>query len=275
MSSPELLLPDWLVAHAKSFYADGGTPALPRRASTVVLLRDGAGGPEAYLLRRAATMAFASGMYAFPGGSVDPRDEGVDLPTSTVDWPAVLGIPDGPARAAVCAAVRETFEESGVLLAGFSAEAGLVDDVSGPRWEAERAALAAHRRSVADLVDEHDLVLRAELLRPWARWITPEFEPRRYDTFFFVAALPAGQDARDLSGEADRTLWLRPAEALAAQGAGELAMLPPTVEMLRALCGYDTVAQVLAQPVGPLVAVTPRVVIEGDVGRMVLPSGPR
>ena len=139
-------------------------------------------------------MAFAAGMYVFPGGAVDPRDAdaasagpGRRRPTGprrsapTSRWPAAL----------VCAAVRETFEESGVLLAGPSAArrrdtTATTGRPTGSRW-------SGRDLSLAELLARRGLVLRADLLRPWAHWITPAVEPRRYDTRFFVAALPAGQ----------------------------------------------------------------------------------
>ncbi|GGU71699.1 hypothetical protein GCM10010211_41850 [Streptomyces albospinus] len=224
------------------------TPPAPRRAATVLLLRDtGTGGPAVHMLRRRASMAFAGGAYAYPGGSVDPRDE---RPVewagpSRAEWAVRLGVDPAGAQAIVCAAVRETFEEAGVLLAGDSA-ATVVADTTGEDWEADRAALVAHELSFADLLRRRGLVLRSDLLAAWARWITPEFEPRRYDTFFFVAALPEGQRTRNASTEADRTVWIRPAEAAAGYDRGELLMMPPTISTLRALQPYATAADALA-----------------------------
>ncbi|SCE31731.1 hypothetical protein GA0115246_114341, partial [Streptomyces sp. SolWspMP-sol7th] len=157
-----------------------------------------------------------------------------------------LGLDDeGAARAVVCAAVRETFEECGVLLAGPDAET-VVADVSGPEWEAERAALVAHETSFAAFLNRHALVLRSDLLGGWARWITPEFEARRYDTWFFVAALPEGQRTREVSTEADRTEWVRPVDALHRYEEGALQMMPPTVATLRDLVPYGSLAGVMA-----------------------------
>ncbi|MYS22537.1 NUDIX hydrolase [Streptomyces sp. SID4948] len=226
-------------------------PAAPRRAATVLLLRDGRDGPVVHMLRRHAGMAFAAGMYAYPGGGVDPRDErpvgwaGPGLDT----WAAALGVAPAHAQAVVCAAVRETFEESGVLLAGPDASA-VVADTTGEDWEADRTALVRHELAFADFLARRHLVLRSDLLAPWARWITPEFEARRYDTWFFLALLPAGQRTRDVSGEADRTAWLRPAEAVAGYDRGELVMLPPTVSTLRALLPYGAAADALAAAPG-------------------------
>ncbi|MFC8915358.1 NUDIX hydrolase [Streptomyces sp. NPDC057116] len=217
------------------------TAVTPKRAATVLLLRDGAAGPEVHMLRRRTSMAFAGGAYAYPGGGVDPRDEHPVrwAGPSPAEWAARLGVAEpAEAQAIVCAAVRETFEESGVLLAGPTADS-VVADTRGDDWEADRAALVARELAFADCLERRGLVLRSDLLGAWARWITPEFEPRRYDTWFFVAALPAGQRASNASTEADRTVWIRPADAADGYDRGELLMMPPTIATLRALerCG--------------------------------------
>jgi 8-oxo-dGTP pyrophosphatase MutT (NUDIX family) len=225
------------------------TPVVARPAATVLLLRDTAdgGGPAVHMLRRRASMAFAAGAYAFPGGGVDPRDERpVRWAGPPLDhWAGLLGVGPAAAQAVVCAAVRETFEESGVLLAGPDG-GSVVADTTGEDWEADRAALVAHDLAFADFLARRGLVLRADLLHPCARWITPEFEERRYDTWFFLAGLPAGQRTRDVSGEADRTAWLRPAEAVAGYERGELLMLPPTITTLRDLLPYASAAAAVA-----------------------------
>ncbi|MET9429860.1 NUDIX hydrolase [Streptomyces sp. NPDC003036] len=229
--------------------ADGSLVVVPpKRAATVMLLRDdahgthGAEGTQVHMLRRRTSMAFAGGAYAYPGGGVDPRDR---TPVrwagpSPADWAARLGVADpAEAQAVVCAAVRETYEEAGVLLAGPTA-GSVVADTTGDDWEADRAALVARELAFAEFLDRRGLVLRSDLLGAWARWITPEFEPRRYDTWFFVAALPEGQRTRNASTEADRTVWIRPADAAAGYDRGELLMMPPTIATLRALARYAT-----------------------------------
>lgn len=264
-------LPDALVAQVRRFYSgEAGPVPAPRVAATVVLLRPAEGGFEAYVIRRAPSMAFASGMYAFPGGGVDPADAQPDLGwagPSPVDWKRRLDRPPGEAQAVVCAAAREVFEEAGVLLAG-SGPAAVVADVSGDDWEADRQALVRRELPFAELLTRHGLLLRADLLGAWARWITPEFEARRFDTYFFVAALPEGQLTRDVSGEADHTMWVRPADVVARYAAGEIAMLPPTVVMLRELAAYPDVAGVLAAAAHRDAAtpVTPRAELAADGG---------
>ncbi|MET7733748.1 NUDIX hydrolase [Streptomyces sp. NPDC005402] len=229
--------------------ADGTLrPAEPRRAATVMLLKDTATGTFVHMLRRRASMAFAGGAYAYPGGGVDPRDDEHHIhwagPTRAW-WARRLGVDETTAQAIVCAAVRETYEEAGVLLAGPTAES-VVGDTTGAEWEADRAALVARDLSFAEFLERRGLVLRSDLLGAWTRWITPEFEPRRYDTWFFVAALPEGQRTRNASTEADRTVWIRPQDAADGYDKGELLMMPPTIATLRQLTAYGTAAAALA-----------------------------
>ncbi|MER6332818.1 NUDIX hydrolase [Streptomyces sp. NPDC001034] len=229
--------------------ADGTlTPVFPKRAATVLLLKDTGAGPVIHMLRRRASMAFAGGAYAYPGGGVDPRDDDTRIRwagPSRASWAERLGVDETGAQAIVCAAVRETYEEAGVLLAGPDPDT-VVGDTTGDEWEADRAALVAREQSFAEFLHRRGLVLRSDLLGAWARWITPEFESRRYDTWFFAAALPEGQRTRNASTEADRTVWISPAEAAAGYDRGELLMMPPTIAALRELLPYGTAAEALA-----------------------------
>lgn len=254
-------------------------PVEPRHAATVVMLRDGASGPEVYLLRRSASMAFAAGAFVFPGGSVDLRDEDLCdeawVGRPPADWAKDLSCDEGLARALVCAAVRETFEESGVLLAGPDGSA-VVDDTSGDDWEADRLALIDRSLSLAELMRSRGLVIRADLLRTWTHWLTPEVESRRFDTRFFVAALPAGQRTRDVGGEADRVAWMRPDEALAGNERGEMMLMPPTLASLRDLTAYESVADVLdAASSRNVTRILPKLIFdESDNLKFLLPHEP-
>ncbi len=223
-------------------------PATPRDAATVMLLRPAAGqagqgtgyGFEVYMLRRQPSMAFAPGAYVFPGGSVDQRDADEEVAWTGPDpehWGQVFDAPPELARALVCAAVRETFEESGVLLAGPSADT-VVEDTTGADWEVDRQALLDRSLSLGELLARRNLILRADLLRPWSRWITPAVERRRFDARFFAAALPAGQRTRDVGGEAAAVQWIAPAAALDAGRAGEIQLWLPTAMTLAELAEY-------------------------------------
>lgn len=266
-------LPPALAERAREFAEGGLAPVEPRPAATVVLLRDGASGPEVYVQRRQASMAFAAGMHAFPGGRVDPRDVADEAISwrgpSATEWAKRLGTDQGAARGFVCAAVRETFEEANVLLTAPNVVP------AGVEWEADRVALVGRRLALSELLDRRGLAVRSDLLAPWAHWITPRFEERRYDTWFFVAALPSGQEARDVSGEADETAWVRPADAVAAASRGEVTMLPPTWVVLEELGAYSSAAEVLvAAGERPTDAIMPGWVDDGDAVRALLPGDP-
>jgi 8-oxo-dGTP pyrophosphatase MutT (NUDIX family) len=245
------LPPDFL-ARARAAQDPGFVPAPPREAATVALVRDAPGGMQVYLLRRVRGMAFAGGMHVFPGGSVDAADATAEIGWAgppARQWAADFRAPEPLARSLVCAAVRETFEESGVLLAGPSPD-DLLADVSTDEWEAERQGLEARGHSLSELLARRGLVLRSDLLRPLAHWITPEVEPKRFDTRFFLARLPEGQVTRTAGTEADQRLWVRPGDALAQ----ELVMLPPTRAVLTDLAAYDDVDAALAaaRPISPV-----------------------
>lgn len=270
-------LPAGFAERARAILA-GDLEAVPARAAaTVALLRDTATGPEVYTLRRQRTMAFASGMHVFPGGSVDERDAQASVgwvgPPAQF-WSDAFAAPPDLARALVCAAVRETFEESGVLLAGPDADS-LVADTSGADWEADRRALIVQEVSFAEFLERRGLCVRADLLRPWAHWITPTVEPKRFDTRFFLAVMPAGQRTREFGEEADQVEWLRPVDAIARWRTGELAMMPPTLITLAELAEYPDAAAALADAAGRTIApIQPEAVVVGEHAELVLPGDP-
>jgi 8-oxo-dGTP pyrophosphatase MutT (NUDIX family) len=237
-----------------------------RDASTVVLLRDGVAGVEAWLLTRVGQMAFAAGMTVFPGGRVEASDS--DLPwagTPATELADRLGCSEAAARALVGAAVRETFEETGVLLS-----------VPGADLRAARSDVESGRVGFAELLRAHGLAVDASAVRPWARWITPDGEPRRYDTRFFVAALPPGATAEDLTSEASAARWLPVTEAIAQYERGERPMFPPTIDTLRAIDGLPEVADVLiAADEQSLEPVRPLLVEDGNGAYVELPDGSR
>ena len=267
-------LPPHLVEQARE-YADGTrTPAEPRNAATVVLMRPSADGPEVYLLRRQVSMEFAAGMCVFPGGVVDPRDFDHTVAwagPSPADWAARLAVDESLARALVCAAVRETFEESGVLLAGTS-PSSVVEDTTGADWEADRAALEGRDLAFTEFLDRRGLVLRSDLLGVWSGWLTPAFEPRRYRTWFFVASLPAGQRTRDVSTESSSVTWLPASGAVAAVDAGDMFMLPPTYLTCLEVAEHDDPDAVLVTAAERSVDMfTPEVVGSGDEATLSIP----
>lgn len=253
-------------------------PVTPKDAATVVLLRDGAHGPEVFLQRRVGGMPFAAGMTVFPGGGVDPRDADASVTWAGPPpewWAQRFGSTPELARALVCAAVREMFEESGVLLAGPDATSVVGDTAP---YGVARAALVSRELSLARFLADAELVLRADLLRPWSNWVTPEREPRRYDTRFFLAAMPEGQRADAVTSEADEAYWRTPAAALDDSEQGRCALLPPTLATLAEVAECSTVADALASrstlASGSLAKVVPRLVFRDGAWRVVLPDAP-
>jgi 8-oxo-dGTP pyrophosphatase MutT (NUDIX family) len=242
-------VPRQLGERAREIAAGRLSPVVPRDAATIMLLRQEP-GVEAYLLRRTRELEFAPGVCVFPGGSVDEQDADLQIPwtgPAPAEFAGQLGTSQARARALICAAVRETFEEAGVLLAGPS-PTSLVDDSAA--LARDRHSLLEGSTSFGELLSRRGLMLRADLLTPWARWITPEASPRRYDTWFFAAALPPGQTAglgQANPGEADSGTWLRPGAALESARAGEITLLPPTVVTLGELAAHEELAGILSQ----------------------------
>jgi 8-oxo-dGTP pyrophosphatase MutT (NUDIX family) len=233
--SPEML------ARARAYRESGGSAAPAKASATVILLRDGANQLEVFMIRRHMGMHFAGGRYVFPGGVVDATDHG--------------GRDHGQAHA--FAAIRETFEECGVLLASGP-------EVNPTALEADRLALIEHRATFDEVLARHRAVAQPQLLRAWSRWITPDFEPRRYDTLFYVAIAPKQEDAHFVGGEADAAQWVTPKDAVAAHERGEWLLMPPTESTLRELATFTSAADVFAAAVGR--ALTPvRVRIDLDI----------
>jgi 8-oxo-dGTP pyrophosphatase MutT (NUDIX family) len=254
--------------------APHATPVVPTPAATVVVLRDGPAGLEVYLQRRTMTMGYAAGLWVFPGGRVDPADQdpAVDACWSgpaPAAWAARLGLGEAQARGTVVAACRECLEEAGVLLA---------DPAPDPAaLAAARRDLLAGRRAFAAVLAGLGVRLDAALLRYWAWWVTPEAEPRRYDTRFFVAGLPAGAAATVHGREAEGEHWHPVRAALAGPllvpgRAAPARMLPPTWVTLRELAGFSSVAEVLAAAGDRTVA---RILPTHHDDAVVLPSGER
>lgn len=286
-----LPLPEKLVRKAREFSSGERAAVQPRDAATVILLREStpepstvvepvetptsASGSDIYLLRRQTSMDFAGGMCVFPGGGVDRRDfeESVAWAGPTpAQWATRLSCAEPLARALVCAAVRETFEESGVLLAGTSADE-VVADTTGADWEADRAALESRELSMTDFLNRRGLMLRTDLLGAYAAWTTPEFEPKRFATWFFVATLPSGQRTRDVSRESDQVMWLPAAEVVAQVDRGTVFMMPPTYLTCLDVAGAGSPAAMLAATRDrTLEMFTPQVVMEGEEFRLSVPD---
>lgn len=236
-----------------------------RDAATVVLLRDGTRGLQAWLLTRVTQMVFAAGMSVFPGGRVEPEDAELPFePHAGERVAAGFGCDEPTARALIGAAVRETFEETGVLLTHPAGE------LANARSDVEEG-----RVDFGDLLREHELTVDAQALHPWAHWVTPEGEPRRYDTHFFIAALPAGAQASDLTSESSVASWVGVGEALEQAERGERGLLPPTLMTLSSLEPYATAADAIAAAEGRRIETVRPSLLRGEDGSLLveMPDG--
>jgi 8-oxo-dGTP pyrophosphatase MutT (NUDIX family) len=220
------------------------TPEVPvRAAATVVLLREGDAPLEVFLLKRNPHSGFVPGAYLFPGGAIDDADGGADLATrsalTTERAAELLGRSD--AMAFWMGAIRETFEEAGLLMADRSGRPGLgLDDPDrADRFAEHRRLVDLGQRPFDQMVRDEDLLLRTDRLLPFARWITPLGAPRRYDTRFFVATAPTDQIASHDGVEAIDSLWVSPAIALERERSGEWPMIEPTTRTLEVLTRFE------------------------------------
>jgi 8-oxo-dGTP pyrophosphatase MutT (NUDIX family) len=251
------------------------SPVTPRLSAAVMLLRPhaGDGGPEVFMVQRHAQSNFVPGVFVFPGGSVVASDREAEL-TAGVSVPMVALTPETSLGMGVrAAAIRELFEEAGVLLAWQDGQSPTPDDAMGARWAEWRLRLGRDETSIAEMVAAEDLVLATDALTYYAHWITPEAFPKRFSTFFFLAEMPPGQEAAHDAHETTAGLWVRPAEALARSAAGDFPLVFATEHQLRDLAAFTSVAAVLAASRGRIpTTIMPRVVMHGGVEVILMPG---
>jgi 8-oxo-dGTP pyrophosphatase MutT (NUDIX family) len=257
------------------------TPLVPSDAATVMLVRDAPDGPEVFMLRRTLNAVFVGGHYVFPGGAVDEADRHADL------GPLCVGLTDAEASRQLnvasgglaywVAAIRECFEEAGVLLAtNASGEVIRFDDAD------TEAAYSVYRHGVHDgslrlveLCRREGLKLVTGDIHYVSHWITPVGEPRRFDTRFFVARAPDAQEPLHDDNETIASLWVRPADALDRQASGELQMITPTLKSLEFLAESSTVAGIMAAAAAiedPPTIVPELRIVDGEAVGVVLPG---
>ena len=206
-----------------------------RPSATVVLARPGAAEPELFMVRRHAKSSFGAA-FAFPGGVIDPEDRMVHeycTGLSTFEADANLGLKEGGLDY-YSAAIRELFEESGVLLAN-------VERVK-ENLSAVRDALNEGSDNWADFVSRNELVLYCNALHYFSHWVTPPSQAKRYSTRFFLAALPDGHQASHCGGELTDSRWMTAHETLIAGRAGEITLHYPTIKTLESIARHKTFA---------------------------------
>ena len=255
-------------------------PLVPRDAATVMLVRDGDAGMEVCMLRRNLNSDFVGGAYVFPGGAVDPHDssaeaEALCLGRTDADASRQLGIGRG-GLAFWVAAVRECFEEAGVLLAvdADGAVVSLADPGTAERFARWRHKVNNDGTSLVEVCAAEDLKLCMGDIYYFAHWITPVGPTRRYDTRFFVAAAPPEQRPLHDDRETIASIWVNPADALERHRNGELDMIFPTIKNLEAISRFDSAGALLsaAAAIDEVVTVLPRVRRDEHGIRILLPG---
>jgi 8-oxo-dGTP pyrophosphatase MutT (NUDIX family) len=279
--------------------ADGGTGGvIPRPAASVILVRDGELGPEVFMVERQKSARFVGGAHVFPGGRVDPEDADAGEICVGLDDEAAsrrLRVEHG-GLAYYVAAIRECFEEAGVLLA-YDAEGRPLDSATGAvaaELEEARHALLSRERARAlpsdrrraerdknareigflDLARKHGWRLALDRMHYWAHWITPESSPIRFDTRFFLTAVAPDQSAAHDEGELAGSEWVRPLTALRKAEAGEWTIIFPTLKNLGSLLAFATAAEAAdaAAKRGEIAALEPRVLRRPEGIQVVLPG---
>ncbi len=253
----------------------------PREAATIMLVKDAPeGGIEVFMLKRNLQLDFVGGAYVFPGGAVDAGDGQVVKDQSLIigddrEASATLGITEGGLRFWV-AAVRECFEESGIMLAKNGGGTPSEIDGDTERLANLRAQLNRGEVTFKDILERESLVVSAADLSYFAHWITPEGAPRRYDTRFFIASAPIGQLGEHDNSETVDSTWISPQDALERHHHGEFELVLPTRKNLEAISRFETADALFAylNTDREVVRVAPRMIPEGNGSRIVLPGDP-
>jgi len=270
-------------------------PVTPRLAATTTLLRQGADGRgEVFLVRRHIQSDFAPDVFVFPGGSVNADDREAErtpglcapVPAPMADAPAgeiahaTTGEPDVARNPTALgsglrvAALRELFEEAGVLLAS---RAGAPLAIAGDeiaRFAAQRAALNRRDTTLAAIAAQEKLTLATDELVYWAHWITPASLPKRFDTHFFLAPMPPAQEAAHDALETTEGVWITPEDALAGYARGDFPLVFATIHQLRALSGLTSVDDARARFAAPPATIAPRIVRRDGKPLILLPDEP-
>src|SRR3954453_8823872 len=247
-----------------------------RPASTILLLRDSAGPDgrgeiEVFMMVRHYEIDFNSGALVFPGGSVDAGDH--DIAAKPEFFAGAEGL-DTEALGFRIAAIRETFEESGILLARPRGSAALVDAARAGEIEAQhRSALCEGKTTFLKVLTDNGMLLTLDGLLPYAHWITPEGMPKRFDTWFFLAAAPPDQVGAHDGKESTDSIWVSPREALAGGESGRFKLPFPTTRNLIKLGKHRTMKSALADARGkPIVTVMPVMTKENGGRQLRIPA---
>lgn len=255
----------------------------PIDAATVILTRDQEGGPfEVFIMRRNKKQDFMGGAFVFPGGQLDDADcdphlAGCAQGLSVEEAKLGLNEPDLPNHKAIglfFAAVRETFEEAGMLLAAHQsgAEVDFSDSEIHERFQASRRELHGGKISLKELAERENIQFTLGLIRPYAHWITPDGQPKRFDTRFLLARLPKGQIPVHDSIEMIESLWITTKDALSESEAGKILLMPPTLKIMEELSEFSSVDELFEVAASREIhSILPQPFSEGDTFGLKLP----
>ncbi len=245
--------------------SDAKEPANPLPSATILLLRDGASGLEVFMVKRHHQIDFASGALVFPGGKLDPHDND----------PALRNHADGADKldnlrlSLIACAVREGFEESGILLARKPGSAAYVDAAASSALASWRPRLNNSEVGLAEFLTRENLRLACDALVPFAHWVTPVFMPKRFDTFFYLAATPEGQLGRHDGSESVDSVWVNPNDAIEDK---RWTIIFPTKLNLVKLGRSKTVAEAIAKAkTDRIVTVEPKVISKDGKQLLTIP----
>jgi 8-oxo-dGTP pyrophosphatase MutT (NUDIX family) len=252
-------------------------PVNPVPAATMILLRDGPVSPQVLMIKRHARSEYLPDMYVFPGGRVDLQDstlsDRIEGLTERSAAALLTTVDPEHAMAYVVAAIRETFEECGILLARRMGKSELVDAEHSEALSHHRLAVQQGKTPFRELIEQEDLVVAADCLVAQGHWITPEVAPRRFDTLFFAALAPPGQIATHDGVETTNHVWTRPEDALEEAECGQRQIIFPTRCTLETLIGFKTAEQALAGcRARPVIPVMPVLVEHDGERRLAIPE---
>jgi len=223
--------------------------AEPVPAATIILLRPGSVAPEVLMIERHVKSEAFANLYVFPGGRVEDEDQALANRVGAIEAEeaarALGGVSPSCALGFFVAAIRETFEEVGILLARARGERELLSADRAAALTQHRLDVQGGQLSFRELIDSENLELAGDALAVHAHWITPEFMPRRFDTFFFTAIAPPGQLARPDGLETTAHVWIRPEEALEQRQAHTRRIIFPTAVNLESVAGFSNASEIL------------------------------
>ena len=241
-------------------------PAVPLASATILLVRDGASGVEVFMVKRHHQIDFASGALVFPGGKLDEHDKNPALRNHA---DGAQNLDDLRLSLAACA-IREGFEESGILLARKPGNTDYIDAAASHALSHWRPKLNKSEVGLAEFLAHENLHLACDALVPFAHWVTPIFMPKRFDTYFYIAATPPGQLGRHDGSESVDSVWVNPMEAI--EDKRWTIIFPTKMNLLKLGKAKSAAEAITAAKAEPVVTVEPKVITKDGKQLLTIPD---